>query len=518
MLNQSNHKEKFENFWQTAFDEAELTPHEHVWEKIDTKLDKLETQQLKKSIIYYRWMVAASISMLMMVGAYATFNFLENAWYAGKTDSSGESFQKPESPEHAIMGTEEYKNSSEAGSEGNVASVLSEASEKEPKKEIVAKSTSEQKKAHYMTTENNEPHENYRQHLNLVSQFAAFAKRKFEMFRDNEKLDFFSMDGLLGFNSFLNEQGSRADVFGGSLVPGGSQFTEGNDASPGFVEGTPPLKDKNQNTQPDPLKVNLGFIEDEIIKEEKKSPSRKYFAGLALGTDVHGGAPIPIATTMGLSSDRQMVAADGMTSAFSQPAPIRRPVVNYSYGINGGISLNEKWQIQAGLQYAHYSLSSRSHLTINETSGKSYAYYQPVMQFAESSGRYGISNSAVYTINSTFNYLSVPLKAGYTIGKKKLSMNFSAGLLTDLFLNNVIADDNNQFDRMVVSGGSDQPFQNVYLSGLVSTDLNYKVFDHYTVSLSPFFRQGINLTGEPDYFVENRPHSFGVNFGLRYHF
>ncbi|HTJ51062.1 MAG TPA: outer membrane beta-barrel protein [Cyclobacteriaceae bacterium] len=73
-------RQKFENDFKDAFEQAGITPSDNLWTGIELDLEKAESKKMRRTLLVYKLMAAASITFAMFVaGAY---------YYAGFTNSN----------------------------------------------------------------------------------------------------------------------------------------------------------------------------------------------------------------------------------------------------------------------------------------------------------------------------------------------------------------------------------------------------------------------------------------------
>ena len=69
-------KENFENQWRNTFGGAEWQPSENVWTNIELSLHKSATGQMKKRLLFFQLLAAASIAFAMTIGGVGVYNLL----------------------------------------------------------------------------------------------------------------------------------------------------------------------------------------------------------------------------------------------------------------------------------------------------------------------------------------------------------------------------------------------------------------------------------------------------------
>jgi hypothetical protein len=110
-----------------------------------------------------------------------------------------------------------------------------------------------------------------------------------------------------------------------------------------------------------------------------------------------------------------------------------------------------------------------------------------VANFAKNSPA-SVSYSSPYTINSANEFISVPVQAGYLFIDKKIGLQLNSGVSTDFFVRNTLSDPTGQRQSYSQSAGQDSPYRAVNFSGLMSSEVSYKLGRHYRLSLVPGMR------------------------------
>ena len=70
---QDTERQKFEEDWKSAFDGAEKTPPDRVWSSIELDLAGQETIVMKKRLVFYQRLAAATVLFALLTGVYAFY-------------------------------------------------------------------------------------------------------------------------------------------------------------------------------------------------------------------------------------------------------------------------------------------------------------------------------------------------------------------------------------------------------------------------------------------------------------
>ncbi len=262
-------------------------------------------------------------------------------------------------------------------------------------------------------------------------------------------------------------------------------------------------------------KVHYGFIES--VEEEMEATKYPLMAGLNMGTSTVNSEP-------GSNFSDAMAARD-YTAGLNSPQQTNTEsnAVSYSIGINVGKQIAPRWIIQSGLQYAVQSADATSNVfyedAINKT--KTPIFNSETASFIGASEDFNVNNlgyTSTIDLTNSFELLTIPVQIGYLIVDKKLTWMVSSGIATDIFLKNKVTSNTAGFEDVVVKPGSDSPFRTTHFSGLISTELGYKLGEHYNLSIEPRFKVALQSFTKENQSIERRPNSLGIGIKFRYVF
>ena len=67
-MEEYNDKHGFEEEWAEAFSDAELAPADHVWSKVEASVASNQSDKIKKSLLFFKFLAAASVAFALSVG------------------------------------------------------------------------------------------------------------------------------------------------------------------------------------------------------------------------------------------------------------------------------------------------------------------------------------------------------------------------------------------------------------------------------------------------------------------
>jgi hypothetical protein len=129
-----------------------------------------------------------------------------------------------------------------------------------------------------------------------------------------------------------------------------------------------------------------------------------------------------------------------------------------------------------------------------------------------------ILSTAPYTINSSLQFVSIPLQAGYMVVNKRFGIQLNGGVSTDMFLQNTLTPESDNVSKTTQGSGSESPYRTFNFSGLVGTEFSYKFGQHYRLALNPGIRYPFNSIYKSDQPITAMPLTFDVGLRFRYIF
>lgn len=542
-MNDLDKRSEFDDEWQNAFADAEVEPSDDVWVKVDAFLANDEARRYRNKAFYYKLVAAASIVVAIGFGLLSLFGGNESMKAISTSDASGQTEQN------------------EQIEQNEQTELLTERKKQKERRETLAKSEPAKDVDESIGNDRIEASEDAI-HSAQSSQSGRVNNEPSAMASANEGANTKANEGIPAYESATGEEsqaiashqgflpGSEEEKAPENDLPVREELAGQGDGLLAFAEKRNVAELDNQLLSPQ-MEINKVTDISDFIKEEPVA-TETFWAGLAVGTgmfdpDYKAGSgisnqgeflaftPEGYGTTRWNSAVYDYSSDDGVPKqnavnpgmAYTQKAVPRvvdnksQPGLSYSMGLNFGVRVAKKWVIQSGVYYAKQVTSSSTGTVSVDAENSNIAY--PIHISNLTAARENFSN-ILYQVNvdiyNNFEFLSLPLKAGYLVlDNKHLDLLMSAGVTSDFFINNEIKDEGLGLQEVNVKPGSESPYRNVLFNGVVSAELKYDLSDgRYSLYVEPSYRMSLNSFTKSDYMFSSRPRSFNVGVGVKYNF
>jgi hypothetical protein len=472
--------DNFENKWKEQFQGTEATPSASVWDRIDARLAGHQLARYKKKLFYYKITAAASILLALLFGSYSIYNIIQEPESLQMVqDVSTHDKQNVSIDDNRNVSVDGIKDESELDNESN-------------QDNIIDNSLNER-----MIVSEGFPSEN-------ESAYLLFQEPKSDIVE-------------------ISVQDEISDQLGISYRPIAIFYV------PYEKPGRKYYLQKKINPYDMPYMLPL---EDEVVEDDPK----RLWAGINFSSGVFD----PNISYKGPAD----IAADAATSTFGSVEKIystsaelqeqSNSIMSYkpeessyesnasfSYGLNFGYKFSKRFVVLSGLGYQHNygSTTVNTYIEPTKTHAK-YANHAIVIERASPESGLNTYNelSSEVQLNSTFEFVTIPVDFGYYLVDKKFKWMMIAGVSTDIFIRNSIDDSQNLFDQIQYKTGDDSPYNPVYFNGKFGTMLNYSFLKNYQISLEPSYRIGISDLTKDNAAFSSRPSSFLISAGIAYVF
>jgi len=492
---------EFEEQWKKAFDSKELAPSDRVWSGIDAHLANQEAGGYKRTAVFYRWVAAASIVLLLgWTGYYLTNRYEDSAL----TDQHSAITQQEINSE--IIDNSEIELANKAVAENNGEDDLGNERFNQNEEILLA----EQGKTSG-TTQSEEINAFTNTNDAQVASIESEEPSSFSKPLENKEN---TTDARLASIVENKSENQGTTVDGESLIASAGVSSIGDtDHGEALAKTDPNGFDLKLSEQPGLEPEAIPVWDFEIIDKKKNDPE-SLFAGLNFSP---GMFDPNFSNSTAAANNLSALSFDGAVSNSVAESDVNQGF-SYGFGVNGGIPVGEKWVLQGGLEYSVGRSETSTSLIVESASGD-----RSALTFTNSVEAEAMDNSVRISsptdVTSSYQFISVPIKAGYSIlNKKKFGLMVSGGVSSDFFLSNTISSSQQGIASYRQSSGSESPFKSVYFSGLSSLTLTYKVTSNYMILLEPSVKAALNDFSKSSELFNSRPNSFGLGVGIRYRF
>jgi hypothetical protein len=450
-------RQKFDDAWRDAFQQAEQTPSAEVWSALDHHLTQAEGGIMKRRVIFYQRLAAAAILFALAFGALT-------AYYASEqTDIVAEEVVSSPKTENPVTNNESK----------NLADNLSEGRSNIDSKQESSAYSQDSPVVNSLTPQDNTGAYNGQQFV-----LSDSAKNN-----DDPKQN---TDRFSGWD--YNRGITRISV---ADLPSPEVFLVGKVRDVTIVRKLPAMP--------------ASFMAES--KRHKRTDEDLWASiGAATGNyspQVNTGSVNYAVVSGGAFSNRSAASSsDSRGSA-------------YSVGVNLGKRLSDRWILQGGVNYLNQAIGYNSNIATLQSNNQAKAFVADYALQEQNTNSVLLTNP--YEINSVSEFISLPVQAGYLLVDRKLGLQLNSGLATDIFLQNTLTDKSGQLDKYAEGAGTDSPYNTFSLSGLLGSELSYKIGTQYRLSVAPGLRYSMSSVLKSESGTAN-PLVWDLGFRFRYIF
>ncbi|MFM8740082.1 MAG: hypothetical protein ACKOC0_07730, partial [Cytophagales bacterium] len=466
---------KFEDEWKRAFADAESDVNDAVWVNINSKLANAENGAMKKRVVFYQWLAAASAVFALMVGG---------ALMLGRSDKNQTSLsQQVEKKQRAA-------DSMQDSSKNKIANA-------QLKKDFPPTSTSnpvELKKTNPSAL-NNQPATGLNKQTDANRKIEpSIAHSITGITRNKGSVAKFDHTKNKSDSQRLSSENSPSTTIVADVTEMEKETTTVVNVNKATETETPIASNAIVITPIENLLLatdtTAALIDSPVKISSKETPTEvkdntgtrevtaeKWWASLTGSagsyTSIGGSGTLPNSALYATS-----------TNANNTPNSSNEKVgTSFSYGINVGKQIAPRWVIMSGVGYMTQSINYPSSSAVF-SSNQAQAF---IADLSRASASPTVS-VASYELTSVNEFVTIPLQAGYLLVNRKVGVQLNAGVASDLFLRNTLSDPAGRLSTSSQSAGDASTYKTVNWSGLVGTELSYKISTHYRISVIPGMR------------------------------
>ncbi|MBI3218118.1 MAG: hypothetical protein HYZ44_01260 [Bacteroidetes bacterium] len=465
----------FEEEWKSALDGAEMAPSDHVWNSIDLKISHAEQGEMKKRVLFYQRVAAASILFALCLGAAGWFWNYEDASVKSLASQTVGENQKESASSIAKV---PFSNQNSSNSS---AVTITESQNANSIKSAVGNYENGVKtrienggKNHALASEASNGSD-------IAAMIAPADKNVLTLGKEAELESRRTSQSNTGF-----ENGSVTEL-----------ATNGLSMSAIRLTGKPVEQIESARTF-------------KIAKKEQ-SPTDDQNRNWWASVNGSGGAYNQSSSSNSVATSLFQQSA---TSTF-YAAPNSKEVgvgTSFSYGMSMGKKVANRWVVMGGVNYLNQSIDYQTNIVLQDAS-QSKAFLADLASLSSN-----LASTNPYVLRNTNEFISVPLQAGYLLLNRKAGVQLNAGVAADIFYRNTMTDLSGQFGSFSQAAGDNSVYRNLNWTGLLGTELSYKMNRHYQVSLMPGFRYSFNSVLKSSTGSTINPLVWDVGFRLKYVF
>jgi hypothetical protein len=490
-MNDLNKKTDFDKCWEEVFQEAEMTPSDDVWNKIDSALSKEEAGYFKKRAFMFKLLAAASITFALAMGTFSLNYYLQKDNSSEVTQSGDSGLLQNDSGNPDVIAQDLSQNAESAIGESPVTNGATTLT----KDQIKSNSGPDQGANLTATEPTNNKSGNAGESMDDLSQLP------------------------LATASLQDQHGVAESNEGGSglhLANFDEMTALGIDA-----EGSKDMLYQIDHIYMIPI-MPMGVSR---MKKEKETgvlmASLDFSAGSFDPNFQQGGGSFAGPNASGFSDSRTELAAFNTANksflAVRSSGQETKPEMTYSYGANVGFRLSNRFLIQTGFAYrkANTTTTTTGYIENHESNTRipivaSYQYQLDPINSVNLTEKTDLSNQ--------YEFAAIPIRAGYVVLDRKINVTLLAGVSSEFFVSNRIVDESDFLQTLSSSDAADSPYKSVYFNGSLGTMVGYTFAKNYMVTLEPSYRMAISSFTKDSFYLNSFPSSFMLSFGVAYNF
>ncbi|MFM9837707.1 MAG: hypothetical protein ACKVOQ_05540 [Cyclobacteriaceae bacterium] len=490
---------KFEESWKDAFADAEAGPSENVWTNIDLQLSRAESGDMKRRVVFYQRLAAASVIFALALGSMGIWYWtkdgvkeIASTEMVGKKNEGVTNIEDTIKENETTKLNEENLESQIAGEnvpQGNEAVKLSEESLESQMVNSKEKNTASVDYGKINEATN---------HKNAAS---SFIKKKNQI---NNSTDQFNQVAIV-------QKPDDANYLGDNLKEKSNESVWRN-----IVLSSNSLPEAEAKPKGVPVEEIAGMKKSSrtVIAKEDKKKKKNEDENWWASVGGSAGSYNPQSGTSGTSATSLALKNQSFSALSSAPVSERATIgTSFSFGMTFGKKVAQRWVVLSGVNYLSQSIGYNSNIAVVDANNQSKAYAADLV--APSAN---VTSTSPYAINSVSEFVSIPLQTGYLIVDRKMGIQLNTGIATDFFIKNTLTDESGKFSSYSESAGNNSYYRTLNWTGLVGTEFSYKVAKHYRVSLVPGLRYSFNSVLKSSTGSSLNPMVWDVGFRFRYIF
>ncbi|WP_161889943.1 outer membrane beta-barrel protein [Pontibacter russatus] len=542
---------KLEEEFRNRMYDAEASPSQQLWVRIDHRLTVQENGEYKKRAIYYRQLAAACIVLLLLVGG-------AGAYYFGGAPAAQQplSTVSPASPAPAAPG---QQNNNPAQTEAAIAAAET-ATEQEPTAEGGPDDASSQAAGRAVRAVaaaeagSETGTDTSIGYIEAAPGNGAATENPIALTTPATAGGSESVTGTRPLSIYKSIRNTIAAMSEAAEAPAfpirgvtrqsfSSPAATQQPVADGFVKQNEQVMARAR--QQEEARKALAIARSETAaadakksKKEDREESGRWSLGMAYAPsyfDQNIGMSNPM---MGASSRQTFMAggpATALSSLYMDQASEEydeNSDMGFSYGVEMKTSfrLGKKLKLLTGLGFLQNTSRSKSSYVVQQFWGNAYAdaysssgpssIFLPSISRSSGTDSLMVARAPEYKVNHRYRYLTVPVGLQYegNMGKDWFWYG-GAGVAANILLQTTILASASDVSDVEYDVNENSPFRKLQWSGNLSAGVGKRLASHISVTLGPEFRSYFaTLLADPEntQAPQGRPYTVGVNMAVNY--
>ncbi|MCE7067578.1 hypothetical protein [Dyadobacter sp. CY326] len=509
----------FEDQWRKALKEASEAPPQSVWEGIEARLDQQEDKGMILPLWWQSpkiWYAAASIAALLLVGGI---------WYSNSKNGI--------KPNVEIASTQTAKERATAESDSQTAVAVNSAAA------ASAQIASENNVAEYSAKSGKSANQSNREVLAAVKQSESNVSPTRQNGVEGNSAATIAAAKEADNQATIDKNSTLAKVDKSPSAPINKAnsnaviATEAPENTNSLVPATAiaesemalamlsalPYSDLDVHMQ-----KRYIFFRPDLKVEEPVEPlkSRDYYAALSLmPASFNPNLKVKEAP---LGFTNQNLSSKKSVSGTSESG------VSYAVQTQGGVKLSKHWSLEMGVSYLKgnssyegggYVLSAFNNRSANVLENALAGLAPTPNNAYQDKNGFFANNGALYidvakTVSNNYQYLQLPVQAGFTIyPEKKLSYSVLGGMMANFFLSNELESASGE---IITTKASDEIYRHMNWAATTGLRFSYKLSSKWNANLTGSYQKSVTSGFRSNQSLDSRPQLYGVSWGMRYSF
>jgi hypothetical protein len=563
-------KQRFEEEWRRAFEEAELQPGNDVWARLDAHLANQETKKYKNRLIWFQRIAAGLLLLLLAGGTWLWLNGnAPSPQLANVPTETGTSQQETARSSDATPSATAddgviSPNGTIARAERNEAPATREAQHGNLSGEH-SRDLAQSKSAATEETSNSTVGTGRPAYVTPSPALSPIPKNGTSDSRHIAR-------GIphKQRSSSLEERSAQlpSDHTGEAIAvlePSDAAANETLSGAPdesrmAFALLTPKyLSAKEPVIRPRSILPHLSEAywakvittnEQEEKEEAKKEKRDRWQAGLAFAPGTYqpnfrvnesSSAFVNTVGNIAPSFASARTDASTLSAANRDLETASAAGLSYQTGVRMEYVITRRFSVQSGVDYLYNSSSVNTYSYVqNFLNGRNEPVFASILNYGNQTRSESMASDFIaspspsnlysdlntknlsqttyaISVRNVYEYLAIPVKVNYLLLDKKLGASLGAGVSGDLFLNNRFGNEDQFIDEVNITSTKGTAYRKLGFSAWLGIKMQYRFAGKYSVFLEPSYRAAITSFTNTDA-LQSRPSLFSVGTGLQMRF